>query len=89
MTSQSKIERTIKCVVVSAGSVKGYPYSRVRVVECRVDQRGYRNERGVKVLRESGRLYRPLTKSGRGIGPETIAEYRRDAATRLAKVLGV
>lgn len=83
------IERTTKCVVVSAGSVKGYPYSVARVVECRADQRGYKNERGVKILKESGRLYRPKTKSGRGIGPETIRSYNEWAEQALRAVLGV
>jgi len=81
------IERTIKSVVVSAGSKKGYPFSVARIVECRVDQRGHKTEKGVRVLYESEPLYRPTTRSGRGKGPETIRRYKELAREELENVL--
>jgi hypothetical protein len=82
-------ERTIQVVLISAGSKRGYPYWVYRVVECRVGQRGWRSERGVEVLWESGILYRPTTVSGRGVGPETAARARRIAEKLLLERLGV
>jgi hypothetical protein len=46
-------EMTIKVVKVSVGARRGYSRWVLRLVRCRADQRGYRNESGVAVLRES------------------------------------
>ena len=88
MTNPSpKLERTIKVVLVATGSKRGYSYSAWRVVECRIDQRGYRSERGVRVIWESQDLYRPTTKSGRGQGPEAERRAREIAKAELTNLM--
>jgi hypothetical protein len=80
--------RTIKTVLVSVPSVKGYSRSVYRVVECGVDQRGHRTEKGVKVLWESRPLYRPLAgPCSHGYAAKQRAEYVR--CTALAQQLDV
>lgn len=83
------MERTIKTILVSIPAVKGYNRSVYRVVECRVDQSGYLNERGVRVIWQSSPLYRPKTKSGRGQGPEAFRQAKEIAARELLVALGV
>jgi hypothetical protein len=83
------IERTIKTVLVSIGSKRGYSRWQYRVVECRADQRGHLSERGVRVLWRSSPLYRPSTKSGRGKGPETRKTAEMVRQQELAKALGI
>ena len=74
------MERTIKVVLISTGSKRGYSYSAWRVVECLPHQRGYKNERGVKVLWESEDLYRPNAKRSDSKGHKAWVE-----ATRIAE----
>lgn len=83
------MERTIKVVKISIPSVKGYSRWVYRVVECLASQNGYLNERGVKLLWESPDLYRPTTRSGRGKGPESLANAKKFAEEKLREVLGV
>lgn len=85
----SRNERTIKTVLISRPSIRGYSRWEYRVVECQVGQRGYANERGVKILWRSQNLYRPTTKSGRGQGPEALEMAERIAQEKLAEALGL
>lgn len=71
-------ERIVKVILVSISSVRGYNRWVWRAVECQPNQRGYRTERGVKVLWESYPLYRPT--ASRGKGPAARAKAKQVAA---------
>ena len=81
--------RTIKNVLISIPPAGKYIRWVYRVVECEVGQHGYLNERAVRVIAESRPLYRPTTKSGRGVGPETKQRFDRIAQDALLAALGV
>lgn len=78
------MERIVKVVLVSVPSIKGYNRHEWRTVECEAGQRGHLSERGIKVIYNSGPLYRAVTKSGRGIGPQCKAAAERAATEYLA-----
>lgn len=82
-------ERTIKVVLISLGSTRGYSYSAWRVVECAVGQKGYRNERRVKVIWQSGSLYRPTCESPRSKGFAAKQKAQLVAKQALAVALGI
>ena len=82
-------EQIIKVVVVSVHSRGGYSRHVIRVVQCRSDQRGYRSERGVRVLATYGPFYRVRTASGRGKGPDAYREATAYAEQLRLEALGV
>ena len=60
-------ERIIKVVLISVGAIRRYSRWVWRVVECQRGQRGYANERGVRIIWESQCLYRPSASRGKGL----------------------
>lgn len=79
-------ERTIKTVLVSVPSVKGYSRHVLRVVDCLTTQNGHRNERGVKVLWESRPMYRPNAKLPRS---QAYQNRQRAEKVREQAILGL
>lgn len=81
------MELTVKIVLISVSSVKGYPRWVYRTVICPADKRGYLSESNVHVIYESEPLYRPYTSRGKGSQARATAERIRDK--RMLQELGV